>query len=197
MDKAIRYAGIIAVALVLVLAAAGAYVFFISRAPAPPDTATTTPGTGLFGSPSPVSSNTKPANGQTSAPAPAGERVSIINRDGATVSVKAFLPDANATSTRSVDATGPSPVIPLYWPEEKGLFSIVYNSNNNFFGVTLLEEPIGEARLQAEAYLIRLLDIPAPDACRLNYTVGVSASLNPIYSGKNLGFSFCPGAVKL
>ncbi len=195
MDKAITYAGIIAV--VLVLAAAGAYVFFLPRAPAQPDTATTYPATDAFGSPSPTAVRTETATGKTSAPAPAGQRVSILNRDGATVSVKAFLPGANATSTRSVDATGPSPVIPLYWPEQKGLFSIVYNSNNIFFGITLLEEPIGEARLQAEAYLVRLLDIPQADACRLNYAVSVSASLNPIYAGKNLGFSFCPGALRL
>jgi hypothetical protein len=33
--------------------------------------------------------------------------------------------------------------------------------------------------------------------CGLNYTVSVPYSVNAIYSGSNLGFSFCPDAVVL
>jgi len=45
--------------------------------------------------------------------------------------------------------------------------------------------------------LLQQLGISEQDACRLRYSVSVPFSVNPLYSGKNLGFSFCPGATPL
>ena len=75
--------------------------------------------------------------------------------------------------------------------------STFYLESDQSFNVTLLQEPIGQVRSQAETELIQKLGISQADMCRLRYWVGVPNFINSIYSGKNLGFSFCPGAAQL
>ncbi len=76
-------------------------------------------------------------------------------------------------------------------------FNIRYEEKTQAFTVTLLAEPLGTTRLAAESFLIDRLGIEARDLCRIRYYLGVPNSVNSVYTGDNLGFSFCPGATKL
>lgn len=76
-------------------------------------------------------------------------------------------------------------------------YNILYVAADQSFTVALIEEPIGSARLEAEAALEASLGITETQMCNLRYAVLVPASVNTYYSGRNLGFSFCPGAEAL
>lgn len=76
-------------------------------------------------------------------------------------------------------------------------YVIEYIAETNYFNIALLQEPIGEQRLAAEQYLMARLGITPDQMCRLDYMVSVPDRINSYYSGKNLGFSFCPGATAL
>lgn len=76
-------------------------------------------------------------------------------------------------------------------------FHIFYDDTHQYFGITLLSEPIGQYRKQAEQLLLQELGISQAQMCQLNYSVGVGPDVNEAYTGINLGFSFCPGATVL
>lgn len=76
-------------------------------------------------------------------------------------------------------------------------YSTVYFAKDQSFVVSLLQEPLGSNRLAAEEALQKQLGIDQGAMCQLNYLVGVPAAVNETYAGKNLGFSFCPGATEL
>lgn len=76
-------------------------------------------------------------------------------------------------------------------------FFISFNQKTGFFNISLLKEPIAQARANAEKFIMSRLAIGRVQLCSLEYFVSVSSSVNPIYAGKNLGFSFCPGATEL
>jgi hypothetical protein len=76
-------------------------------------------------------------------------------------------------------------------------FSVYYISGTKSFLIDLTEEPIGEARLDMERFMLETLGITEQQMCSLNYLVGVTRYVSEQYTGKNLGFSFCPGAVVL
>lgn len=76
-------------------------------------------------------------------------------------------------------------------------FSIVYSQQYNLFNVTLLVEPLSSIREEAEQFLMSRLGITQDQMCALDYNVVVPYTVNPVYTGKNLGFSFCPGAVQV
>jgi hypothetical protein len=76
-------------------------------------------------------------------------------------------------------------------------YLITYLSDTKYFNVVISQEPIGEARVQAERYLMQFLRLTQDQMCALDYTVSVLNSVNSQYAGENIGFSFCPGAVKL
>lgn len=76
-------------------------------------------------------------------------------------------------------------------------FSISYNSSTSFFNIVLLTEPISRARSEAELFLESQLGIQPQALCTLKYFVGTPYYVNTFYAGKNLGFSFCPGATVL
>lgn len=76
-------------------------------------------------------------------------------------------------------------------------YVIEYIATTNYFGISLLQEPIGESRHRAEQYLLASLGVSESQACTLKYMVSVPDSVNSLYSGQNLGFSFCSGAVQL
>ena len=83
-------------------------------------------------------------------------------------------------------------------PTETGAaYSIIYSDRDQQFTVTLLKEPIGETRITAEQELMQRLDMSEDVMCRMKYWVGVPYSYNEFYAGRNLGFSFCPGAVQI
>lgn len=76
-------------------------------------------------------------------------------------------------------------------------YSIIYTEEDQLFTITLLKEPIVETRKAMEEELMRRLNSSENLMCRLNYWVGVPYSYNEFYAGRNLGFSFCPGAVTI
>ena len=76
-------------------------------------------------------------------------------------------------------------------------YIIEYISATQYFNIALLQEPIGTTRLAAEQYLMTHLGISQNQMCQLNYMVSVPNRVNSQYAGRNLGFSFCPGATKL
>jgi hypothetical protein len=76
-------------------------------------------------------------------------------------------------------------------------YTIGYISSTHYFNISLLQEPIGSTREAMQAYLVAHLGLSEDQMCNLDYMVSVPASTNEEFSGENLGFSFCPGAVKL
>lgn len=76
-------------------------------------------------------------------------------------------------------------------------FNVYYNSAPQSFTIALTQEPIGQARLHMEQFLLPTLGLTQVQLCTLNYYVGVTTYVNPQYAGENLGFSFCPGATVL
>lgn len=76
-------------------------------------------------------------------------------------------------------------------------FNVSYDSNHSSFSILLLEEPLGQSRLHAETFLEEKLGLTEAQLCGLNYWLGTTYWVNEIYAGKNLGFSFCPGATQL
>jgi hypothetical protein len=76
-------------------------------------------------------------------------------------------------------------------------YHILFIKETAYFNVVLLREPIGAARISAEQYLMQALGISPAQLCDLIYTVNVPNEVNGHYTGMNLGFSSCPGAVKL
>ena len=76
-------------------------------------------------------------------------------------------------------------------------FAIGYRTPAQFFTIALEQEPIGQTRIAAENFLLSTLGISQNQLCSLNYYVGTDVHTNSLYAGKNLGFSFCPGATVL
>jgi hypothetical protein len=56
---------------------------------------------------------------------------------------------------------------------------------------------LADARAAAEKMLKDRLGLDEHTLCGLVYGVYVPDQLNAVFSGKNLGFSFCPGATQL
>ena len=73
-------------------------------------------------------------------------------------------------------------------------YLIVYVASDQSFTISLEKEPLLQTRLDAEMYLMQMLGISKRDMCLLRYSVLVPNDVNEFYSGRNLGFSFCPGA---
>lgn len=76
-------------------------------------------------------------------------------------------------------------------------YVITYTADTKYFNITLTQEPIGKVRQSAELYLMDSLSLSKDQMCALNYGVYTPTFVNSQYAGTNLGFSFCPGAVKL
>ena len=76
-------------------------------------------------------------------------------------------------------------------------YLITYISATNYFNISLLQEPIGPVRAEAEQYLMSRLGISQSQMCQLDYMVSVPDRVNTQFSDRNLGFSFCPGATVL
>ena len=84
-----------------------------------------------------------------------------------------------------------------YGVGKKVPFVVVYDLASNSFTVALSDRPISNARYRAEDFLGKTLGLYRDDMCKLRYQVLTSSSVDSTYSGTNLGFSFCPGAVDL
>lgn len=76
-------------------------------------------------------------------------------------------------------------------------YLILFIKDTGLFQISLLQEPIGDARKAAEMYLQQKIGLTDDQMCSLDYFVSVPDSVNSRFASMNLGFSFCPGAVKL
>lgn len=76
-------------------------------------------------------------------------------------------------------------------------YLITFDTASQVFAITLTQEPLSEARRQAETFLARTLRVSEQQLCSLKYLVGTTRDISEQYAYKNLGFSFCPGAVAL
>lgn len=76
-------------------------------------------------------------------------------------------------------------------------FAIGYRTPSQFFTIALEKEPLSQTRKDAENFLLSVLGISQSDLCSLNYYIGTDIQTNSLFAGKNLGFSFCPGATVL
>ena len=75
-------------------------------------------------------------------------------------------------------------------------YALLYFPEDQSFTVSLYSEPLAEKRIAAEQELLALLGITSDEACLLRHVVMTPWWVSEFYSGKNLGFSFCPGATK-
>lgn len=82
-------------------------------------------------------------------------------------------------------------------PDTDQLFGVIFNDRNGSFAVSLDREPLAQARLAAEQYLLSMLGVSQAELCQLQVYIGTAVTVNPFFSGDNLGVSFCPGSVAL
>jgi len=183
---------------VVLLAGIGLFVLLQSSHTTPsPSSGTTGVNTGTSGgqnsttvvTPGSGGTSTSPGQTQTST-------ISVASANGGSVQVNDFRNDPLTATTSN---------IPDHYFISGGLdpnttgapYSIMYVNSDQSFTVSLWVEPIADTRHLAEQDLLQRLGISQQDACNLRYTVLVPYSVSPVYAGKNLGFSFCPGATKL
>jgi hypothetical protein len=192
---------VILVAAIVVVAALIALGFWIFSPAAQPVTGTggtfpsggfgtTTSGTGTSGS-----------TGSTQAGTGA---MTIATPSGGQVTTKDFI--HNGTTIPDVENDNQYLIAGSLGYCEPGLactaastpdFNIFYNADTQSFTIGIAQEPIGQSRHEAEEFMLSALGIEQDQLCALNYYVGVPYWVNEAYSGKNLGFSFCPGATPL
>lgn len=109
--------------------------------------------------------------------------------------------------TRSLTTVGPDvhldPYNPGYYnigfqPDNpRAPYSIEYISATGYIGISLNKLPLRTSRLSAEMYLMHKIGMTKQQMCHLDYQVAVPNFVSSRYSGMNLGFSFCPHAVRL
>lgn len=183
--------------IVLVLALFGFIAFwaFVSFGPKPNITGGPSGGSSTLPTSSnvPISTFGNPAQVTSTTIAGSGGTVISAN-DFLNASTTGEYPTAgyfylgyHTPDTRVVDTTATSS--PPYL--------IGYIAATQYFGIELLSEPIGTTRATAEQFLMANLGISQSQMCQLSYMVTVPNSVNSQFSGKNLGFSFCPGATTL
>lgn len=80
---------------------------------------------------------------------------------------------------------------------EEPPYYISYYERSQTFLITLMKTPLGETRRQVEEVILTELGIDEAAACQLKHDVGTPSMVSREYAGKNLRFSFCPGAVQL
>lgn len=74
---------------------------------------------------------------------------------------------------------------------------IFYYVPDGSITISLLSEPLSNARANAEAEIRSLLGLSDDDICTLDIRVTVPLSVNEALSGRNLGLGFCPFAADL
>jgi hypothetical protein len=70
-------------------------------------------------------------------------------------------------------------------------FTIIYNSQNTAFTVTLYRDSLLENRQRAGDMLMRTLEIDQEEVCLLDVQVVIPKSVNANYANKNLKLPFC------
>lgn len=130
-----------------------------------------------------------PSLGGNSGQSPSSENLDITLSDGSSVTVPDFTANQPvwASKENGYQVAG----------TEYGAYQIIYFENGSGFLISIFQEPLGENRLKAEEELRSTLRLSDAQLCKLSIDVAVSDDANETYSGRNLGLSFCPGAVPL
>jgi len=155
-----------------------------------------TPTNTLPGSnPTTVGTNDGTGSNTTNSPQD-GATISIGTSDGGSIQVA----NPKKDPTLKEDSTNPG----YYYfkasgntASTTGSYVIEYIDKTQFFNVILEEEPIGQAREQAQAYLAQHLGISQSQLCSLNYMVTVPYSVNQDFASTDLRFSVCADATPL
>lgn len=135
-------------------------------------------------------------------PSSGSSGMSVASANGGTIQTKDFMEDP---------ATVKDPINPGYYylgyhvyegvsdptATENPPYIITYINATQYFNIALLQEPIGSVREEMQQYLTVHLGISEDEMCGLKYMVSVPNRVNSQFSGRNLGFSFCPGATPL
>ena len=173
------------------------YVFFAPKAvPQVSEPATTLPGS----APSDLTSSTSGAT-----PSGATGSMTVAAQDGSQVTVLDFIHNGITILDKVNDGVYMLAGNLGYCLSDPGQcqaapadnFNVFYNSAPQSFNTVLTKEPIGQARLLMEQFLLSTLGITQSQLCSLKYRVGVTIYVNEQFAGENLGFSFCPGATPL
>ena len=141
----------------------------------------------------PVATSTNPFGfaGETGTTTSSGTgAISLQLKDGGQVDVQNFVP---ATQPVGADVTNGYQIT----ENDTSSYSILYYPNNSGFLISLSQEPIGQARLDAEKFLQSKLNLTQDQFCKLQVQVFTSIDVNETYAGQDLGISFCPGSVSL
>jgi hypothetical protein len=86
---------------------------------------------------------------------------------------------------------------PPYMSYLGGEYTLTYFADTQSFVLSLEKEPLAAARKAGELQLLKILGIPEERACFVRHAVLVRGEISEFYGGRNLGFSFCKGAVTL
>lgn len=173
---------VLLIILAVVLLVAGIYAVVVFMTPQQSGTQTEPTNTSF---PTSGSANTTVPGGTVS--------MTLPTPGGAVLHTKNFL----ASPETKADSVNTGYYYLGYSASESAPYLIQYIAATNYFNIELLREPLGATRKAAETYLMSALGVSAEELCSLDYTVGTPNSVNSTYAGTNLGFSFCPDAVKL
>lgn len=141
----------------------------------------------------------------STSPLPAGKIALSLRNKGSTIIVNDFigngvtLPDT-VNPGRYLLAGNLGYCYPNTQPCEAAPavhYIVYFNAVTSAFTIALTGEPLGEARHSMETFLLSTLGITKEQMCNVDYSVNVTRYVSEQYTGKNLGFSFCPGAMVL
>jgi hypothetical protein len=185
--------GVLGVALAMVLA----WVFFFAN---PTPSGTGTVGGGVqYNNTSNISvpgGNNTVVAGNNSSTTLVQDKITLPLDSGKTAQVRDFF----QYPTTKQDPSNPSNYHltgAVGLAQKDTAYSIVYSKKDQSFTIGIWKEPVGDIRQQAERDLQEKLGLQEPIMCRLRYTVLIPNDVNAVYIGKNIGFSFCPGATAL
>jgi hypothetical protein len=140
--------------------------------------------------PQPVTENPFASSTNTTGGNISGPSLPVTLTDGSRVAVPDF------TKTPQPDWAGASAGYQVSGSEHAD-YQILFYPDNSGFLISILKEPLGQSRLEAEKALRETLKLSDAQLCKLSSQVSTSISVNEQYAGQDLGLSFCPGATKL
>ena len=117
----------------------------------------------------------------------------VLDSEGEEISVRNFI--ASSTPEQIEGEVGERVFVLLGGNEDD--YVVTYTEFDQSFSITLLAEPIGEHRKEAEMKLQEFLGIDAVEICFLRIGVFMPWWVNDEFSGYNVGISGCANATVL
>lgn len=126
-----------------------------------------------------------------------GAQLEVLDFRRATSTAGVPVVYAPVRETGTTTAPSSSDTEPPYMSYLGAEYTLTYFADTQSFVLSLEKEPLGAARRAGELMLLTILGIPEERACFVRHAVLVRGEISEFYGGKNLGFSFCKGAVTL